>query len=186
MKAQRGFTLIELLIALGVMAVFALMAYRGLDSVMRLHQGAYDHEKQAQAIDRVITQLEADVRQASSVQAIAPAQDGAAPGLKLKRRVDTEAGSELAEIIWRFEGDQMVRQTTLQGGVQIAPLLTQISAPAWLTYAAPSGTGAVVWRAMELAEITAQPAKAIDIQKGLGLRVTVAGKAIEKLFLLGR
>jgi prepilin-type N-terminal cleavage/methylation domain-containing protein len=186
MRTQRGFTLIELLIALGVMAVFALMAYRGLDSVMRLHQGAYEHEKQAQAIDRVITQLEADVRQASSVQIAAPAQEGAAPSLKLTRRVDTESGSELAQVSWRFEQGVLLRQMALASGVQTAPLLTQVSAPAWLTYSTASTSGAVVWQAIESAQVTAQASKTIDLQKGLGLRLTVAGKSIEKLFLLGR
>ncbi len=186
MKTQRGFTLIELLIALGVMAVFALLAYRGLDSVLRLHQGAYAHEQQAQAIDRAITQLEADVRLASSVKLLAPLQDGAALRLQIMRRIEGSTGSELARVEWVFEGSVLQRRAALLGGVQTAELLTQVSDPTWLSFTASAGGAAVVWRPILLAEILAQPSKALDVQRGMGLRLTVAGKPLEKVFLVGR
>ncbi len=198
MKPQRGFTLIELLIALGVMAVFALLAYRGLDSVLRLHQGAYAHEQQAQAIDRVITQLEADVRQASAVAVIAPGQAGGALRLQLKRRIDSAAGSELATVEWLIENAVLLRRTTLAAGDQSAELLSQVTASAWLTLASPSatpnippntapaGTAGVQWQPIALEQVLVQPNKRLALQRGLGLRLTVAGKSLEKLFLVGR
>jgi prepilin-type N-terminal cleavage/methylation domain-containing protein len=185
-RQQGGFTLIELLIALGVMAVFALLAYRGLDSVMRLHQGAYAHEQQAQAIDRVITQLEADLRQASSVKLLRPSQDGSEPRLQLQRRVEGDAGSELAMVSWAVEGTTLLRRTTLASGVQTAELLTQVSAATWLMLTANTTGAPTSWQAVTLAQIAALPNQSLDVQRGLGLRLTTAGKPLEKLFLVGR
>jgi prepilin-type N-terminal cleavage/methylation domain-containing protein len=191
--AQLGFTLIELLIALGVMAIFALLAYRGLDSVLRLHQGAYAHEQQAQAIDRVITQIDADLRQASSVALLAPATsaafaDGAAPALRLSltRRIDTE----LATVEWLLGGERgttLQRRATSPSGVQTADLLADVTALEWLRFSPVSAsTPSAEWQTASLAQVLAQPNQRLDTPRGLGLRLTAAGKPLEKLFLVGR
>jgi general secretion pathway protein J len=177
-SAQRGFTLIELLIALGIMAVFALMAYRGLDSVMRLHNGAQTHEQQTQAIDRVITQLEADLRQASSVSVL-PAQDGAST---LRLRVSRRVGNELASVDWLLADNTLERRTATVSGaqnIQTAALLRGVTALDWLRYD-------VQWQAINTAQVLAQPNQQLPVQRGVGLRLTVAGQALEKLFLVGR
>jgi prepilin-type N-terminal cleavage/methylation domain-containing protein len=186
---QRGFTLIELLIALGVMAVFALMAYRGLDSVLRLHDGAKVHEQQAQAIDRVITQLEADVRQASNVTLQASTQEGGVPRLVVVRRMEGGAGgagSERVSVEWSVSGTRLLRTTTLSTGAQSAELLPSVSDVSWLTFSTAPPNAGVAWRPVQLSEIVSQPTRSIEVLKGLGLRFTVAGKPLEKLFLVGR
>ncbi len=174
---QRGFTLIELLIALGIMAVFALLAYRGLDSVLRLHSGAQAHEQQVQAIDRVITQLEADLRQASSVTVLPQLEGATALRLRISRRV----GSELASVDWVLidKDNALERRTTLASGVQNAPLLRGVSNIDWLRYD-------VQWQAINTAQIMAQPNQLLPVQRGVGLRITLAGQVVEKLFLVGR
>lgn len=185
-RTQNGFTLIELIIALGVMAIFALLAYRGLDSVLRLHQGAYAHEQQAQAIDRVITQLEADLRQASKVAVLEPIQNSASPRLQISRRVEASTASELAMVEWVQEGTSVIRRTTPASGVQTAQLLTQISELSWLSFSADTSSSALTWRAIGLPEIAAQATKSVDISRGFGVRFTIAGKSLEKVFLVGR
>jgi general secretion pathway protein J len=185
-RTQSGFTLIELIIALGVMAIFALLAYRGLDSVLRLHQGAYAHEQQAQAIDRVITQLEADLRQASKVTVLAPEKDGAASRLQIFRRIEGVATSELAAVVWVLEGSTLLRRTALVSGDQSAELLTQVGELSWLTYGTDSSNAALTWRAIAVPEIIAQATKTLAISRGFGVRLTVAGKPLEKVFLVGR
>ncbi len=172
---QRGFTLIELLIALGIMAVFALLAYRGLDSVLRLHSGAQAHEQQAQAIDRVITQLEADLHQASSVAVLPPLDGGSTLRLRLSRRV----GSDLASVDWLLADNALERRATLASGVQIAALLSGVSAIEWLRYD-------VQWQVINAAQVLAQLNQQLPVQRGVGLRMTVAGQGVEKLFLVGR
>jgi general secretion pathway protein J len=178
-SAQSGFTLIELLIALGIMAVFALLAYRGLDSVLRLHSGAQTHEQQTQAIDRVITQLEADLRQASSVSVLPPL-DGAST---LRLRVSRRVGNELASVDWLLSDSTLERRTsTIASGaqnIQTAALLRGVTALDWLRYD-------VQWQAVNTAQVLAQPNQQLPVQRGAGLRLTVAGQALEKLFLVGR
>ncbi len=185
-RTQGGFTLIELLIALGVMAVFSLLAYRGLDSVLRLHQGAYAHEQQAQAIDRVITQLEADLRQASKVTVLTSTQDGAALRLNIVRRVEASVSSEIAAVEWSLESGTLRRQTTLASGVQTASLLTPVSDVAWLAFSADGSNATPTWHPINAAQLAAQTTSSLDITRSLGVRLTVAGKPLEKLFLVGR
>jgi prepilin-type N-terminal cleavage/methylation domain-containing protein len=185
-RTQNGFTLIELIIALGVMAIFALLAYRGLDSVLRLHQGAYAHEQQAQAIDRVITQLEADLRQASKVTVLAPDKEGAASRLQIFRRIEGSTASELAAVVWVLEDRTLLRRTPLASGEQSAELLTQVSELTWLAFGTDASNSTPTWRVIALPEIMAQATKTLDISRGFGVRLTVAGNALEKVFLVGR
>ncbi len=176
--AQRGFTLVELLIALGIMAVFALMAYRGLDSALRLHSGAQTHEQQTQAIDRVITQLEADLRQASSVSVLPPLDGSSILRLRVSRRV----GNELASVEWLLADNTLERRTTIASTIQKiqnAALLRGVTTLDWLRYESQ-------WQAINTAQVLAQPNQGLLVQRGVGLRLTVAGQAIEKLFLVGR
>lgn len=197
-RREQGFTLIELLIALGVMAVFALLAYRGLDSVLRLHQGAATHEAQAQAVDRVITQLEADLRQASSARIVAPMQTDGAARLQLQRRMEGAASGELATVEWVLTGNTLTRVARLSTGVQTAELLspaaasnsvatasTPVTALSWLSFSL-SANGTAQWMPIDPAVVLAQSNQSLAVQRGLGLRLTVAGKPLEKLFLLGR
>lgn len=187
---QQGFTLIELLIALGVMAVFALLAYRGLDSVLRLQSGAQAHEAHAQAIDRVITQLEADLRQASSVLILAGLQGSADVGntgnnandvSALRLRVLRRVESTPSEIDWILDKGVLTRvvASNLNTSVQTAALLAQVSNLEWQYFDSQ-------WRAVTLAQILAQPNQQWVLKRGAGLRLTVKGQTLTKLFLVGR
>jgi prepilin-type N-terminal cleavage/methylation domain-containing protein len=200
-KAQ-GFTLIELLLALGLMAILALLAYRGLDSVLRLHQGAYTHQQQAQAIDRTLTQLEADARQASSVVLLSstatPASGISNAGLHLqiKRRI----GNESVIIEWTLENKHLLRRTNAEAKpnapivnpavsttVQTADLLGSIDTIEWLEWNIENS----IWNVVPLTkvQIQAQPNEQkgqLPLTNALGLRLTITGKTLEKHFLIGR
>ncbi len=191
LRRLSGFTLIELLIALGVMAVFSLMAYRGLDSVLRLHQGAHAHELQAQSIDRVLTQLEADLRQASRVQMIlaSAAPDSALSAgttvatnpaaqslhLQLSRRI----GNERASVEWFSDQGVLIRRTQLATGVQQAAMLEGVDSVTWLMFDAS-------WQAIAAPTLLAQPNRSLVLNRAAGVRLSVLGKTIEKQFLMGR
>ncbi|MDH0301513.1 MULTISPECIES: prepilin-type N-terminal cleavage/methylation domain-containing protein [unclassified Pseudomonas] len=79
MNRQRGFTLIEVMIAILLMAVVSLIAWRGLDSVSRadLHvrQAGDDH----QAVLRVLQQLERDLALRATVELVEPPLPGREP-----------------------------------------------------------------------------------------------------------
>jgi general secretion pathway protein J len=61
-QAQRGFTLIEVLVAVALMAIVSVMAWRGLDSVIRIRDHVQRDADRDDALLRVLGQLQLDVR----------------------------------------------------------------------------------------------------------------------------
>ncbi|WP_313048307.1 PulJ/GspJ family protein, partial [Pseudomonas soli] len=68
MTRQRGFTLIEVMIAILLMAVVSLIAWRGLDSVSRADQHLRQASDEHQAVMRVLQQLERDLALRATVE----------------------------------------------------------------------------------------------------------------------
>jgi len=64
MPRTRGFTLIEALVALVILAIVAVLAYRGTASLTRGEAQLASESARWQALDRVFVRLEADMRQA--------------------------------------------------------------------------------------------------------------------------
>ena len=64
MKRARGFTLIEVLVALAILALVAVLAYRGTSSLTSGEAQLAAESARWQALDRVFVRLEADLRQA--------------------------------------------------------------------------------------------------------------------------
>jgi general secretion pathway protein J len=62
--SARGFTLIEVLVALAILAIVAVLAYRGTASLTRGEAELASESARWQALDRVFVRLEADMRQA--------------------------------------------------------------------------------------------------------------------------
>lgn len=65
---QRGFTLIEVMVAIMLMAIVSLIAWRGLDSVTRADSHLQASTEQTEAILRVLKQLERDVALRASTE----------------------------------------------------------------------------------------------------------------------
>jgi len=62
MSRSRGFTLIEVLVALVVMSVMAIMAWRGLDTLLKSRDIAQAHLDQSTRLQTVVAQWEQDLR----------------------------------------------------------------------------------------------------------------------------
>ncbi|RQO46140.1 type II secretion system protein GspJ [Variovorax sp. KBW07] len=60
-QRQRGFTLIEVMIAIALMAVLSVMAWRGLDSVTRANSRLEERTEGIARLMRALDQLERDV-----------------------------------------------------------------------------------------------------------------------------
>jgi general secretion pathway protein J len=103
-RRSGGFTLIEVLVAMTIMAVLAMMAWQGIDGLIRAREGAQRAGETALRLGTVLAQWELDLSQLQ--------QSSAAPGLKfdgaslrLTRRVPT--GIQL--VVWTLQDRQWYR-----------------------------------------------------------------------------
>lgn len=85
MRSSRGFTLIEVLVALVVMSTMAMMAWRGLDALLKNREIAQTHLDQSARLQTVLAQWEQDLRQIQDSGGVEPLNfDGAS--LRLTRQ----------------------------------------------------------------------------------------------------
>lgn len=61
MKISRGFTLIELLVAITVLAIVAVMGWRGLDTIVRSREQLTQNMEQTRGIQLTFAQLQSDL-----------------------------------------------------------------------------------------------------------------------------
>lgn len=65
-----GFTLIELLVAITLLAVIAVLSWRGLDSLMRGRDAIVSEEAHLRALNRTFSQLDSDCTALADAQAL--------------------------------------------------------------------------------------------------------------------
>jgi len=126
MKArQGGFTLIEVMVAILLMAIVSLIAWRGLDSVTRADSHLQASTEQTEALLRALNQLERDVALRAGVELVEPvprdAEAPAAPAALIVRGTDSKAfrldlirasatpGEGLQRVRWWLKGDTLYR-----------------------------------------------------------------------------
>lgn len=125
--SQQGFTLIEVMVAIMLMALVSLIAWRGLDSVTRADQHLQASTEQTEALLRVLNQLQRDLSLRASVELNAPntaqEQTDKAAGLAAVtvRSSDSKgfrldvirsapvAGDGLQRVRWWLKGDTLYR-----------------------------------------------------------------------------
>lgn len=101
---QRGFTLIEVLVALTVMAVMAVLAWRGVDAMLRSREINAEHLQRTEQLRTLVMQWEQDLRELQdSGQIDALRFDGR--NLRLTRR--SPGGLQL--VVWRLESGRLLR-----------------------------------------------------------------------------
>ncbi|MCQ3001084.1 prepilin-type N-terminal cleavage/methylation domain-containing protein [Pseudomonas syringae] len=127
MSSQKGFTLIEVMVAIMLMAVVSLIAWRGLDSVTRAEAHLRDSSEQTQQLLRALNQLERDVALRAGIELLEPPgpetndEPSSAPAAVTVRGADskglrldvirTAANQEggLQRIRWWLKGDTLYR-----------------------------------------------------------------------------
>jgi general secretion pathway protein J len=123
---QRGFTLIELLIALSLMAVLALLSWRGVDTLMRTRESTQAQIQRIAAVQTTLDQWRADL---DAVQGIPGLQDSGllwnGQVLRLVRRSAWAAsdGSDSGFVVvgwtareghwWRWQSAPLTRRADL-------------------------------------------------------------------------
>ena len=94
-NTQRGFTLVELLVALVVMALLALLSWRGLDGMTRVQGQTQSHTDGVLALQAGLAQWQTDL-DALALQANVPGVSGLnydGSALRLTRRYAEEGGT---------------------------------------------------------------------------------------------
>ena len=114
MKGGRGFTLIEVMVALAVVAVLGLIAYRGVAAAADTRQRLAEHNARWQDIVRLVRRLESDCLQMAARPTVAGGDvslvrldDGRSKGLVFSfLRVDG-AGGQVRRNGYRYAGGQL-------------------------------------------------------------------------------
>jgi general secretion pathway protein J len=98
-RVQRGFTLIELLVALSIMAVMAVLSWRGLDGMTRAQTQVRQHSDQVLTLQAGLAQWGADL-DALAGQPGLPSLDWDGRALRVVRSSATQADEGLRVVAW--------------------------------------------------------------------------------------
>ncbi|MBC7957185.1 MAG: prepilin-type N-terminal cleavage/methylation domain-containing protein [Cytophagales bacterium] len=102
----RGFTLIEVLVSMMIMAILAVMAWQGVDGIVRTRTASQERLEQLLRVNTVLAQFEQDLEAAQDSGALPqglPSFDGIS--LRLTRR--TPDGLQL--VVWSLRGGTWLR-----------------------------------------------------------------------------
>jgi general secretion pathway protein J len=97
---SRGFTLVEVLVALVVMAIMSLMAWQGVDGIVRARDANQERLEQTLRLETVIAQWEQDLASLQESPAV-PALTCDGRSVRLTRR--TEGGLQV--VAWTLRPD---------------------------------------------------------------------------------
>lgn len=105
LRAARGFTLIEVLVALMIMSVMAVMAWQGVDGIIRAREGSQQRLDQMLRLQSVLGQWEADLTEMIDTRTNIPpyAFDGGT--LRLTRR----SADGVQVVVWSLKGGTWMR-----------------------------------------------------------------------------
>ncbi len=114
-----GFTLIELLIAIALMAIFSVLGWRGLDSVLSSRERIVQVSDNLRALSVTFTQMQEDLRRAWPVRLLNPpvpalgfiaTQNGSDPVLMLLRESLPASGvPQIQQVVYRLRAGVLER-----------------------------------------------------------------------------
>jgi general secretion pathway protein J len=97
---ERGFTLIEVLVAMVVMAIMSLMAWQGVDAIVRTRESTQVRLEQTLRLETVIAQWEQDLASLQETSAV-PALSCDGQSVRLTRRTD----NGMQVVVWSLRPD---------------------------------------------------------------------------------
>lgn len=114
--ARRGFTLIELLVAISVLAIVAVLGWRGLDTIVRAREGLNRDLEQTRGLQLTFAQMQNDCDKIAVPEAIGnrPVLDAAAGRLTLVRMVYAENQPSRVQVVtYRLQDGTLSRRESL-------------------------------------------------------------------------
>lgn len=121
-QSQQGFTLIEVMVAIMLMALVSVIAWRGLDSVTRADQHLQASTEQTEGLLRALNQMQRDISLRASVELAEPgtAKDAGLAAVTMRSsdskgfrleviRSAPATGDGLQRVRWWLKGDSLYR-----------------------------------------------------------------------------
>lgn len=115
-KKHKGFTLIELLVAISVLAVVAVLGWRGLDSIIRARVALNSELEQTRGLQLAFAQMQSDCGHIVTAETIVnrPILDAQAGRLTLVRTVFAENQPSRVQVVtYRLDGGVLSRRESL-------------------------------------------------------------------------
>jgi general secretion pathway protein J len=112
-ERSRGFTLVEMLIAIGILAMIAVLGWRALDGMLRSRAALTDSIQQTRAMQRTFAQLQDDCAHLAldeAIGSVARLQAGANRLSLIRNAFATDAPSGLQAVVYQVEDGVLRRR----------------------------------------------------------------------------
>ncbi|KVZ39584.1 general secretion pathway protein GspJ [Burkholderia ubonensis] len=143
----RGFTLIELMIAIAILAVVAVLAWRGLDQIMRGRDKVSSAMEEERIFAQMFDQMRIDARRAATDdEAGQPALGVAGNTLQIVRAFDAPGAAPRLQVIrYRIAAGRVVRYASppLADANRLRDTLKNPDVEGWSAVALMGGVGAI-------------------------------------------
>ncbi|KWB57317.1 type II secretion system protein J [Burkholderia ubonensis] len=143
----RGFTLIELMIAIAILAVVAVLAWRGLDQIMRGRDKVSSTMEDERIFAQMFDQMRIDARRAATDdEAGQPALGVAGNTLQIVRAFDAPGAAPRLQVIrYRIAAGRVVRYASppLADANRLRDTLKNPDVEGWSAVALMGGVGAI-------------------------------------------
>lgn len=113
MRRSRGFTLIELLVAIAVLAIVAVMGWRGLDSILRSRATLTEQMEHTRGIQLAFAQLQNDLEQLAEEPVIGTRPNLVADNLRLifvRTHAPDHGATQLVVVSYRLRNGVLTRR----------------------------------------------------------------------------